>query len=121
PTCALVRLCRPFFFQAEDGIRDRNVTGVQTCALPISKLEDMSRIYLDHAATTPVRDAALEAFVSQAKRHGNASALHSAGRSVKFHVEDARDRLAATLDADPTEILFTAGGTESDNLALKGL
>lgn len=81
----------------------------------------MSRIYLDHAATTPVRDAALEAFVSQAKRNGNASALHSAGRSVKFHVEDARDRLAATLDADPTEILFTAGGTESDNLALKGL
>lgn len=81
----------------------------------------MSRIYLDHAATTPVRDAALEAFVTQAKRNGNASALHSAGRSVKFHVEDARDQLAATLSADPTEILFTAGGTESDNLALKGL
>ncbi|WP_022871198.1 cysteine desulfurase family protein [Yaniella halotolerans] len=81
----------------------------------------MSRIYLDHAATTPVREAALEAFVSQAKRNGNASALHSAGRSVKFQVEDARDQLAATLDADPTEVLFTAGGTEADNLALKGL
>ena len=81
----------------------------------------MSRIYLDHAATTPVRDVALEAFIAQAKRPGNASALHSAGRSVKFHVADARDRLAATLDADPTEILFTAGGTESDNLGIKGL
>lgn len=81
----------------------------------------MSRIYLDHAATTPVRDAALEAFVTQAKRNGNASALHSAGRSIKLHVEDARDRLAACLHADPTEIVFTAGGTESDNLALKGL
>lgn len=86
-----------------------------------SKLEDMSRIYLDHAATTPVRDVALDAFVTQAKRNGNASALHSAGRSVKFQVAEARDRLAATLTADPSEILFTAGGTESDNLAIKGL
>lgn len=81
----------------------------------------MSRIYLDHAATTPVRDAALDAFIDQSKRNGNASALHSAGRSVKLHVEDARDRIAATLGADPTEILFTAGGTEADNLGLKGL
>ena len=81
----------------------------------------MTRIYLDHAATTPVRSTALDAFVAQAQRNGNASALHSAGRSVKLHVEDARDQLAATLAADPTEILFTAGGTEADNLALKGL
>lgn len=81
----------------------------------------MSRIYLDHAATTPVRDAALEAFIAQAKRPGNASALHSAGRSVKLQVADARDRLATTLAADPTEIIFTAGGTESDNLGIKGL
>jgi cysteine desulfurase len=81
----------------------------------------MSRIYLDHAATTPVRDAALEAFIAQAKQPGNASALHTAGRSTKLHVADARDRLAATLDADPTEIIFTAGGTEADNLAVKGL
>lgn len=81
----------------------------------------MSRIYLDHAATTPVRDVALDAFIAQAKRPGNASALHSAGRSIKLHVADARDRLAATLGAHPTEILYTAGGTESDNLAIKGL
>lgn len=81
----------------------------------------MSRIYLDHAATTPVRDAALEAFIAQAKQPGNASALHTAGRSVKLQVADARDRLAATLDADPTEVIFTAGGTESDNLGIKGL
>ena len=81
----------------------------------------MSRIYLDHAATTPVRDAALEAFIAQAKRPGNASALHTAGRSVKLQVADARDRLASTLQADPTEILFNSGGTESDNLGIKGL
>lgn len=81
----------------------------------------MSRIYLDHAATTPVRPAALDAFVRQAQRIGNASALHSAGRTVKLQVADARDRLAATLDAHPSEIIFTSGGTEADNLAIKGL
>ena len=81
----------------------------------------MSRIYLDHAATTPVRPAALDAFVAQAQRIGNASALHSAGRSVKLQVADARDRLAATLGAHPSEIIFTSGGTEADNLAIKGL
>lgn len=81
----------------------------------------MSRIYLDHAATTPVRPAALEAFVEQAQRLGNASALHSAGRSVKLQVADARDRLAATLGAHSSEIIFTSGGTEADNLGIKGL
>lgn len=81
----------------------------------------MSRIYLDHAATTPVRQVALDAFVTQAQRAGNAAALHSAGRSVKLQVADARDRLAATLSADPTEVLFTSGGTEADNLGVKGL
>lgn len=81
----------------------------------------MSRIYLDHAATTPVRPAALAAFVTQAQRLGNASALHSAGRSVKLQVADARDRLAATLGARPSEIIFTSGGTEADNLGIKGL
>ena len=81
----------------------------------------MSRIYLDHAATTPVRPAALDAFVAQAQRIGNAAALHSAGRSVKLQVADARDRLAVTLDAHPSEIIFTSGGTEADNLAIKGL
>lgn len=81
----------------------------------------MSRIYLDHAATTPVRTTALEAFVTQAQRTGNASALHSAGRAVKLRVADARDTIAATLNAHPTEVLFTSGGTEADNLGIKGL
>lgn len=79
------------------------------------------RSYLDHAATTPTRQAALEAFAELSARGGNASALHSSGRGAKLAVEDARDRLASTLGAHASEIIFTAGGTEADNLALKGL
>jgi cysteine desulfurase len=79
------------------------------------------RTYLDHAATTAVRPAALEAFTASALSLGNQSSLHSSGRGAKLRVETARDVLAATLGADPSEIVFTSGGTESDNLALKGL
>lgn len=79
------------------------------------------RSYLDHAATTETRPTALEAFAEHSVRRGNASALHSSGRGAKLAVEDARDRLASTLGAHPSEIIFTAGGTEADNLALKGL
>lgn len=68
-----------------------------------------------------MRAVALDAFTNDAARVGNASSLHSAGRSAKLHVEDARDRLAGTLNAHPSEIIFTAGGTEADNLGLKGL
>lgn len=68
-----------------------------------------------------MRPEALEAFSEAAVQVGNPSSLHTAGRSAKLRVEDARDTIAAAAGAHPSEIIFTAGGTESDNLALKGL
>ncbi|WP_371870622.1 cysteine desulfurase family protein [Isoptericola cucumis] len=77
--------------------------------------------YLDHAATTPMSPAALAAFVAEAGRPGNASSLHSAGRSARRTVEESRESVAAALGARPSEVIFTAGGTEADNLAIKGI
>jgi cysteine desulfurase len=77
--------------------------------------------YLDHAATTPMLDEALEAYVSAARDVGNASSLHGAGRSARRRVEEARESIAAALGARPSEVIFTGGGTESDNLAVKGV
>ncbi|MCK0116239.1 cysteine desulfurase [Isoptericola sp. S6320L] len=77
--------------------------------------------YLDHAATTPMSAAALEAFVAEAGRTGNASSLHSAGRAARRTVEESRESVAAALGARPSEVIFTGGGTESDNLAIKGI
>jgi cysteine desulfurase len=77
--------------------------------------------YLDHAATTPMRPEALEAYVATAGTVGNASSLHAAGRNARRLVEESRERIAAVLGARPSEVIFTSGGTESDNLATKGL
>jgi cysteine desulfurase len=77
--------------------------------------------YLDHAATTPMSAAALAAFVAAAQRTGNASSLHSAGRTARRTVEEARETLAKALGARPSEVIFTSGGTEADNLAIKGI
>jgi cysteine desulfurase len=77
--------------------------------------------YLDHAATTPMRPEALEAYVATAGTVGNASSLHAAGRNARRLVEESRERIAAMLGARPSEVIFTGGGTESDNLAVKGL
>ncbi|MFV2127121.1 cysteine desulfurase family protein [Micromonospora sp. LOL_013] len=77
--------------------------------------------YLDHAATTPMLDEAVETYVAIARRVGNASSLHAAGRAARRTVEEARERVAAALGARPSEVIFTAGGTESDNLAVKGI
>jgi cysteine desulfurase len=77
--------------------------------------------YLDHAATTPMLDEALEAYVATAREVGNASSLHAAGRCARRRVEESRERIAAVLGARPSEIIFTGGGTESDNLAVKGI
>ncbi|NUP73559.1 MAG: cysteine desulfurase [Sinomonas sp.] len=78
-------------------------------------------VYLDHAATTPVTRHALEAFSEQAARGGNPSSLHAAGQRARRALEDARESLAASLGAHPSEVVFTSGGTEADNLAVKGL
>ena len=77
--------------------------------------------YLDHAATTPVLPEAVSAVTEALGGLGNASALHGSGRTARRRVEESRESLADALGARPSEVIFTAGGTESDNLALKGL
>jgi cysteine desulfurase len=77
--------------------------------------------YLDHAATTPMLPEALDAYVAAAGQVGNPSSLHAAGRGARRLVEESRERIAAALGARPSEVIFTSGGTESDNLATKGL
>ncbi len=79
-------------------------------------------IYMDHASTTPVDPIVLEAMMPYfSEKYGNASTLHSLGRESREAVEDARVRVAKSIGAEPKEIIFTSGGTESDNLGLKGL
>src|SRR3954470_24241872 len=100
--------------------------------------------YLDHAATTPMLAEALDAYVAAAREVGNPSSLHAAGRRARRLggecpgrspaarrraaggrprglVEESRERIAAALGARPSEVVFTSGGTESDNLATKGV
>jgi cysteine desulfurase len=77
--------------------------------------------YLDHAATTPMLAEALDAYVAAAGEVGNPSSLHAAGRGARRLVEESRERVAAVLGARPSEVIFTSGGTESDNLATKGI
>ena len=80
-----------------------------------------NRIYLDHAATTPVSTQVLEAMMPFfAECAGNASAVYATGRESRKAIEDARKITASVLGAEPREILFTSGGSESDNLAVKG-
>jgi cysteine desulfurase len=81
----------------------------------------MKKIYLDHAATTPVAKEVLQAmqpFFSE--RYGNASSLYSQGREAKEAIEDARQKAAKVISAEPREIVFTSGGSESDNMVLRG-
>jgi cysteine desulfurase len=77
--------------------------------------------YFDHAATTPMLPEAIAAMAAQLPLTGNASALHAAGRRARRTVEEGREQLAAALGARPSEVVFTGGGTEADNLAVKGL
>ena len=78
-------------------------------------------VYLDHAATTPMHPAAIEAMTAVLATVGNASSLHGTGRVARRRMEEARETLAKLLGARPSEVIFTAGGTESDNLAVKGI
>jgi cysteine desulfurase len=79
-------------------------------------------IYLDHAATTPLHEQALEAMIPYlAERFGNPSSIHRLGRQALDALDDARDTIAAVFGANPKEIIFTGGGTESNNLAIKGV
>jgi cysteine desulfurase len=78
-------------------------------------------IYFDHAATTPLRPEALEAMLPfLTEQFGNPSSAHSFGRKTRAALDEAHERVAARLHAEPREIIFTSGGTEANNLALKG-
>ncbi|MBP2703337.1 cysteine desulfurase [Microbispora sp. RL4-1S] len=81
----------------------------------------MGTAYLDHAATTPMLPEAIEAMTAQLAEVGNPSSLHAAGRRARRVVEESRETVAGALGARPSEVVFTAGGTEADNLAIKGL
>jgi len=82
----------------------------------------MKPIYMDHSATTPVAAEVLEAMLPFfSDKFGNASSLHAFGREAKEALEESRQKVARLLNADPEEIVFTSGGTESDNLALRGI
>ena len=77
--------------------------------------------YLDHAATTPVLPAVVDVLTAAMSRTGNASSLHTSGRAARRRVEESRESIARDLGARPSEVIFTSGGTESDNLAVAGI
>ena len=78
-------------------------------------------VYLDHAATSLMLPEALAVMTEELSQLGNPSSLHNAGRRARRVVEEAREQLAEIYGARPSEIVFTSGGTEADNLAVKGL
>jgi len=78
-------------------------------------------VYLDHAATTPIFDVAIDAMQLALRKVGNPSSLHTEGRSTRKDVEDAREVIAKAVGCLPSEVIFTGSGTEADNSAIKGL
>src|SRR5271165_4776650 len=78
-------------------------------------------VYLDHAATTPLLPEAIDAMTEELGRLGNPSSLHAAGRRARRVVEESREQIAEVFGARASEVIFTSGGTEADNLAVKGL
>jgi cysteine desulfurase len=77
--------------------------------------------YFDHAATTPMESSAISVYAQRMAEVGNASSLHGPGRAARRVVEESRESIARAFGARPSELVFTGGGTESDNLALKGM
>ena len=78
-------------------------------------------VYLDHAATTPMLPEAIAAMTEELAQVGNPSSLHNQGRRARRIVEESREQIAEAYGARPSEVVFTSGGTEADNLAIKGL
>lgn len=99
--------------------------GQKICKPAVSlKVDELRQVYLDHAATTPLRDevsAGLAQLHADAQLFGNPSSSHKVGKRAYEIVAQARERLGACLGVDPTSVIFTSGGSESNNLALKGL
>jgi len=84
-------------------------------------MTDPRSVYLDHAATTPMLPVAVEAMMTELPAVGNASSLHASGRRARRVVEESRETIARALNSRPGDVVFTSGGTEADNLALKGI
>lgn len=97
------------------------VTGSFDNADRVDGVASARRIFVDHAATTPMLPAARDAWLAATHLTGNPSSLHAAGRSTRRIVEEARESIADDLRTRPSAVVFTSGGTESDNLAIKGL
>ncbi len=89
--------------------------------LTLARSEFALPVYLDHAATTPMLPEAIAAYTEALTVVGNPSSIHSQGQNAKRLLEEARERVAESLGCDPIEVVFTSGGTESVNLAIKGL
>ena len=84
-------------------------------------MHGIRRVYLDHSATTPVRAEVMSVMMPYFAGHfGNASSVHRWGREARAAMDDAREKVAALIGAEPQEIIFTSGGTEADNLAIRG-
>src|SRR5947208_15628981 len=80
------------------------------------------RVYLDHSATTPIDDRVVDAMLPYLRdKFGNASSIHQFGQDARAAVDKARRQVAALINARPNEILLTSGGTEANNLALRGI
>ena len=87
-----------------------------------TEMRAMERIYLDYAATTPLDPRVLEAMMPYLTEHwGNPNSLHTLGRIARKAVDEAREQISALLNCHPSELVFTSGGTESNNLALRGV
>lgn len=84
-------------------------------------MTERSTTYLDHAATTPMVPEAIEVMTAELARTGNASSLHASGRTARRIVEESRELVAERFGARPSEVVFCSGGTEANNLAIKGL
>jgi cysteine desulfurase len=90
-------------------------------AINMSNMINMNRIYLDHSATTPLDPRVLETILPYfTEQYGNSMAIHSFGREAERAIETARETVARLLNCRPHEVIFTSGGSESDNLALRG-
>lgn len=87
----------------------------------MERMNDLPVAYLDHAATTPMLPEAIETMTTELGRLGNASSLHTSGRAARRVVEESRELIAERLGARPSEVVFCSGGTEANNLAIKGL
>ena len=98
-----------------------NVAAAGSSPVPDARPAPGRPVYLDHAATTPMLPEALTAMTEELAQLGNPSSLHNPGRRARRVVEESRELIAEAYGARPSEVVFTSGGTEADNLAIKGL